>query len=93
MFKFFVGQICYIEYFLTQWVIMIQNSKKWKILYETKYEVYWQTSKKKNKECDYVISSRGMDIYYTKKEFEEHIYAVNRVCDELYKQNGRCCYQ
>jgi hypothetical protein len=31
-----------------------------------------------------------VDIYYTKEEFENHIYAVGRVNDELYKPNGRC---
>ena len=69
---------------------MTQNSKKWKKLFEAEHEVYWQTPKKKNKEYDYVISSRGIDIYYTKTEFEDHIYAVNRVHDLLYKPNGRC---
>ena len=69
---------------------MTQNSKKWKKLYEDEYEVYWQTPKRRNGKCMYVISSRGVDIYYTKEEFENHIYAVGRVNDELYKPNGRC---
>ena len=69
---------------------MIQNSKKWKKLYEDEYEVYWQIPKRRNGKCMYVISSRGVDTYYTKEEFENHIYAVGRVNDELYKPNGRC---
>ena len=70
--------------------LMTQNSKKWKKLYEDEYEVYWQTPKRRNGKCMYVISSRGVDIYYTKEEFENHIYAIGRVNDELYKPNGRC---
>ena len=55
-------------------------------------EDYRKSLVKENRECDYVISSRGIDIYYTKTEFEDHIYAVNRVHDLLYKPNG-WCYQ
>ena len=69
---------------------MTENSKKWKKLFEDEYEVYWQTPKRKNKECYYIISSRGVYIYYTKEEFESHIYAVGRVSDELNKSNGSC---
>ena len=69
---------------------MTQNSKKWKKLFEDEYEVIWQTPKRKNKEYGYVISSRGVDIHYTKEEFEGHVYAVGRVNDELHKPNGSC---
>ena len=69
---------------------MTKNSKRWKKLFENEHEVYWQTQAKKNKECSYVISSRGVDIHYTKEEFENHIYAVGRVYDELHKPNGSC---
>ena len=73
-------------------IIMAQNSKKWKKLFEAEHEVYWQTPTMKNGECHYVISFRGMDVFFTKKEFEDHVYAVNRVTDVLYKPNG-LCYQ
>ena len=70
--------------------IMTRITKKWKKLFEDENEIYWQTPPKKNGECSFVVRSRGIDTYYTKEEFADHIFAVNRVNDELYKPNGNC---
>ena len=69
---------------------MTRITHKWKKLFEDENEIYWQTPPKKNGECSFVVRSRGIDTYYTKEEFADHIFAVNRVNDELYKPNGNC---
>ena len=59
-------------------------------LFENEDEEFWQTPTRKNGERSFVVRSRGIDIYYTNQEFADHIFAVNRVNDELYKPNGNC---
>ena len=53
-------------------------------------EEFWQTPTKKDGKRSFVVRARGIDTYYTEQEFTDHIFAVNRVNDELYKPNGNC---
>ena len=69
---------------------MMRQSKKWIKLFENEDEEFWQTPTKKNGKRSFVVRSRGIDTYYTEQEFTDHIFAVNRVNDELYKPNGNC---
>ena len=69
---------------------MTHISRKWIKLFANDDEEFWQTPTKKNGQRSFVIRSRGIDTYYTEQEFTDHIFAVNRVSDELYKPNGNC---
>ena len=65
-----------------------RQNKKWVKLFENEDEEFWQTPTKKDGKRSFVVRARGIDTYYTEQEFADHIFAVNRVNDELYKPNG-----
>ena len=69
---------------------LIQELKKDLIGPREEDEEFWQTPVKKNGERSFVVRSRGIDTYYTEQEFTDHIFAVNRVNDTLYRPNGNC---
>ena len=69
-------------------MVVTHISKKWIKLFENEDEEFWQTPTKKDGKRSFVVRARGIDTYYTEQEFTDHIFAVNRVNDELYKPNG-----
>ncbi len=67
------------------------TEKEWKKLFDDDNLVFWRTPEKKNGECDYVFSSRGLDMFFTAEEFSVFIHAVNQANDNLCQPQG--CYQ
>ena len=62
---------------------MTHINKKWVKLFENEDEEFWQTPTKKDGKRSFVVRARGIDTYYTEQEFTDHIFAVNRVNDDL----------
>ena len=68
---------------------MSQPRKKWTELFNGEYHSIYETRKRKNGEYDYVLSYRGMYVYFTPKEFSELIDGFREVAGGR-EPNGDC---
>ena len=69
---------------------MNQPRKKWIEVFDGEYHTVYETPKKKNGEYNYILSYRGMYVYFTPKEFSELVGGFKEVESKLFKSNGNC---
>ena len=69
---------------------MSQPKNKWIELFDGEYHTVYETPKKKNGEYNYILSYRGMYVYFTPKEFSELVGGFKEVESKLFKSNGNC---
>ena len=58
---------------------MNQPRKKWIEVYDGEYHTVYETPKKKNGEYNYILSYRGMYVYFSPKEFSDLVDGLREV--------------
>ena len=71
-------------------VSMKGSRREWKELYDGEYHSLYETEKNKKGDSDYILSYRGMYVWFNVKEFSELIDGFREVSDKLFKPKGDC---
>ena len=69
---------------------MKKPKRDWKELYDGSYHALYEDAHNKKGENDYILSYRGMYVYFTPKEFSELIDGFKEAANQLFKPKGDC---